>query len=456
MNKIFNFYTGFANKLLAKKNQNDLDILISTRFFLYLWSLTNIITWFYVYFSFMAFGAQSPVTWGGAICTIIMSFTPFIFKLTQSFTIAGLQISLSGLVFQVLFCVYSGGIFSPAAIWLAIHPVILSFFGSFRIIIFSVLLNVVIIIILFFYGYLEMLPANVLPDFYRYALIVSSYVGLDVLVAAFMITAIRINAEQKAELRKANDLTEKKSQNIQNLVVILVHDISNSLSKILGRTMVMKQKMLINDEKNIIELPMGQKDGFNKIMNAAENINQIIDNVRNLYATELGKTNIVLSKFDLLSIFNVIKENYVEKLEEKNIEFKYLASSTGIMIESNHALFTHQILGNLVSNAIKFSRLNAEILFEVQSTEKKIVIIISDNGIGIPKEMQHKLFELKGATTRAGTSGELGTGFGLPIVKAYVERLGGTILVESRCSDEYSTDTGTKFILEFPQLNTEY
>jgi signal transduction histidine kinase len=56
---------------------------------------------------------------------------------------------------------------------------------------------------------------------------------------------------------------------------------------------------------------------------------------------------------------------------------------------------------------------------------------------------------MKASTTRPGTSGEKGTGFGLPIVKAYVEKLEGKISVVSTTAEESMHSHGTTFILEF-------
>ena len=70
-------------------------------------------------------------------------------------------------------------------------------------------------------------------------------------------------------------------------------------------------------------------------------------------------------------------------------------------------------------------------------------VIIKDFGIGIPKEIMPHLFDFSSSTSRSGTAGETGTGFGLPLAKMFIDKFDGEITVKS---DGYS---GTTFILKF-------
>ena len=91
-----------------------------------------------------------------------------------------------------------------------------------------------------------------------------------------------------------------------------------------------------------------------------------------------------------------------------------------------------QILINLVANAIKYN--NKEIAeIEIQVTEEPLLYNISvrDNGPGISKENQHKIFEIFEVLGNYDQYGETGNGIGLATVKKLVLALGGTIYVES-------------------------
>lgn len=411
MTNRFHFYDELANKLLAKKNQDSLAILTKTRSLLFLWTATTIVMWFYVLYCFMAYGTKSPVSWGGLICTIIHSFTPFIFKLTQSFSIAGLNLSLSGLCFQVLFCLYSGGIFSPAAIWLTFHPVILGFFGSTGLIIFSVSLNFILVMLLFTLGHLGMLPANSLPDVYRNSMIITSYVGLDILVAAFTITAIRINTQKNNELSKIKDLTE-------NLLRILCHDINNPLTIITNSS-----KSLESEDPEIVQRSIG------RIKRAGDDIHKITTSVGSWMAHKDGKMLYLPQRIPIQDVVDHIHFSFEDKLKEKDLVLKIDLLDCAIDLIGDRTAILYQIFNNIISNAIKFSFVNSVIDISIRLEGDNACIKFRDHGVGVKLEKIDKIFSPYDRTTSKGTNDEIGTGFGLPIVAAVTERMNGKIFM---------------------------
>jgi signal transduction histidine kinase len=62
---------------------------------------------------------------------------------------------------------------------------------------------------------------------------------------------------------------------------------------------------------------------------------------------------------------------------------------------------------------------------KIQESKEQVLITIQDYGLGMPESIRENLFDATKKTTRLGTAGERGTGFGMPIVKSYVEKLGG-------------------------------
>ncbi|MBT4792453.1 MAG: ATP-binding protein, partial [Halobacteriovoraceae bacterium] len=103
------------------------------------------------------------------------------------------------------------------------------------------------------------------------------------------------------------------------------------------------------------------------------------------------------------------------------------------------------ILYNLMSNAIKYSKEGGEIIFNSEILNSKLTILIQDFGIGIPETEQKQLFS---RFFRAANASNIeGTGLGLHIVKKYLDILGGKITFES------TENEGTKFILTIPMNN---
>ena len=109
-------------------------------------------------------------------------------------------------------------------------------------------------------------------------------------------------------------------------------------------------------------------------------------------------------------------EVFGKSLDRKDISIEcrhYLRDNTAVI--ANEFFLLNSVINNLMSNAIKFSLPGGKIILETYDNEDHAVIEIKDNGIGIPREMISHLFSVEKPTTRLGTAGEQGTGFGLPL-----------------------------------------
>ncbi len=112
---------------------------------------------------------------------------------------------------------------------------------------------------------------------------------------------------------------------------------------------------------------------------------------------------------------------------------------------NGHALRLEQALVNLLDNAVKFNRQGGEARIESGSTEDgQVCISVTDNGSGIPSDDLPRIFERFYRVDKARSRAVGGTGLGLSIVKHVVERMNGTIKVESRLGK------GTTFTILLP------
>ena len=98
------------------------------------------------------------------------------------------------------------------------------------------------------------------------------------------------------------------------------------------------------------------------------------------------------------------------------------------------------ILRNLISNAIKFTNTNGNIIVGVTESNDLFEFYVQDSGIGISEEDQNKLFRIDIHHSEIGTNNEKGTGLGLILCAEFVEKHNGTIWVESEMGK------GSKFI----------
>ncbi|MGY4540040.1 signal transduction histidine kinase [Mucilaginibacter sp. UYNi724] len=176
------------------------------------------------------------------------------------------------------------------------------------------------------------------------------------------------------------------------------------------------------------------------IKNASKNLTNILNDFLSLELLETGKINPKLSEFDVVKFAEDITED-MQSLAKQEQRIEYHHTGRGRMAILNPSLLKNSII-NLISNAIKYSGPASLIEFNTTITKTELIIVIRDNGIGIPEGDQQHLFE---AFFRAHNTGNIpGTGLGLNIVSRYTELMNGTISFESKVNE------GTVFTITFP------
>lgn len=176
------------------------------------------------------------------------------------------------------------------------------------------------------------------------------------------------------------------------------------------------------------------------IKNAAKNLTNILNDFLSLELLETGRINPILSEFDLVKFAADITED-MQSLAKGGQQISYRHSGKRHLVILNPSLLKNCFI-NLISNAIKYSGHDSLIQVCTKITGSYLTIIISDNGIGIPKEDQKHLFE---AFFRAHNTGNIpGTGLGLNIVTRYTALMNGKV----RCKSEVGI--GTTFTITFP------
>lgn len=404
---------------------------------------TGILMWGYAFLAYFTISNKTPGI-VGFIVSLIHLLSPLMYRVSNNHILNSSIFIGSGIIHQSCFAYFTGGFDSSILIWLGILPMLAGVIsGRIGVILWSVITTIVV----FGFFLLEInghpFPNLISPTGH---LIAQSMIAFGWIFLSTIVIWVYVLLDEIHTL----DL-ENKNQSIQNLVFILAHDISNHLNIVMGRTQLALSKIKTGMEADKIVLPITEKANIEKIDKAARAIHSIVDNVKDLYSTELGKKEIPLESIEVNQVFNEVKDNFNEKLTYKKLELKSYTPTEQLFLNSNRGLLIHQILGNLVSNAIKFSEENDEIFLMANTEGDRIQIVVEDHGVGIPESIRHKLFDVKSKTSRAGTAGESGTGFGLPIVKVYVERLGGKIEVQSTTKEE-NENSGTKFIIEFPRV----
>jgi signal transduction histidine kinase len=154
---------------------------------------------------------------------------------------------------------------------------------------------------------------------------------------------------------------------------------------------------------------------------------------------EIGKERADLV-WELRDVVRFYKRSKLGKT--KNIQFTSAAEQIYLRIDSMKFL---QVINNLISNALKFTADHGYIGLHAEELENTVLITVTDNGIGIPEELQAGLFDHLPETLRPGLKGEESGGFGMGIIKAIVELHQGKIWFKSKIG------VGTTFYIELPK-----
>ncbi len=229
-----------------------------------------------------------------------------------------------------------------------------------------------------------------------------------------------------------------KNEELKSLVRVLSHDLSNPISV----TMAYAQKGIAScKSKEHQDLA----SYFERILRSAGAQVEIIDHIKAMRAIQDGKTSLTMARVGLFDIIKQCEATFEQALHEKNLKLKYNDDHVkNCSVIAEPSSLRHNVVNNLISNAIKFSHPGCTITIDVTATETDVRMTIADQGIGIPKDILPSLFRADKPTSRPGTKGERGTGYGLPLAHAYVEKYGGAITVDSQTEHESPQRHGTR------------
>lgn len=157
------------------------------------------------------------------------------------------------------------------------------------------------------------------------------------------------------------------------------------------------------------------------------------------------KSRIELEAISIHEVFDELAFMFQQGLDAKHLTLNTKIDSDSLWVIASRSSLIHQVLGNILSNAIKFSPDSSSIDLTAREMGDGVELSIRDYGVGIPQHLLLKIFDSKTVTTRQGTGGEKGTGFGLPLAASWVQAFGGEVRVFSKGSSEGSLSVGTEF-----------
>ena len=218
--------------------------------------------------------------------------------------------------------------------------------------------------------------------------------------------------------RLKQEHTEEKVRFFTNTA----HDIRTSL------TLIKAPVEELSKEKNLTE---SGKYYLNLAIEQARQLTSVVTQLMDFQKVDVGKEHLLLSMTDIVILVSNRRIMLASFAKSKNIELVFVPdreSYTTAVDESK----MEKIIDNLITNAIKYSHNNGQIQIDLKSDDKKWMLQVKDNGIGISKKAQRQLFKEFYRGDNAINSKVVGSGIGLLLVKNYVAIHGGNISCSSQ------------------------
>lgn len=242
------------------------------------------------------------------------------------------------------------------------------------------------------------------------------------------------NAKDKANYMaaRAEAANTAKSAFLANMS----HELRTPLNSIIGFS-----DILLDDTAGVLNNK--QRRYVNNVSNSGKHLLDVINDILDISKIEAGKMELSIQAISLHDTIDEVLTACSSLAVKKGIEFVLDINCDKDLIKADK-LRLEQILYNLISNAIKFSPAESKVEVSVNDDGRKTLFRITDQGEGISKADQKKLFTVFGQLDNANNKRYEGTGLGLAIVKKLVEMHNGSVWVKSEIGK------GSTFFFEIP------
>jgi signal transduction histidine kinase len=253
--------------------------------------------------------------------------------------------------------------------------------------------------------------------------------------------------EQQVPIRSADELGElaqafnqmsadlvRSNQSRHQMTVDIAHDLRNPLTVIGGYLESLQDGKL---------KPTPER--FETMQAEVQHLQRLVDDLRTLSLADAGELALRRQSIAPGELLAQVVKVYLHQAEQQKITLKVEVEPALPEISLDPERM-QQVLGNLVSNALRYTPEGGEIRLSAKQVEGNLVAGVTDNGSGISPEILPHIFErsYRGDSSRSGNE----SGLGLAIAKSIVELHGGSLQVESKLGE------GSQFIIEIPFFNS--
>lgn len=251
------------------------------------------------------------------------------------------------------------------------------------------------------------------------------------------------------DLQKANDTLKQLDQLKDDFVSITSHELRTPMTAIRSYAW-----MALN--RPDIPLSEKMKKYLSRTLASTERLINLVNDLLNLSRIEAGKVAITPKVFSIIDLTNEVLEEVKAKADEKGIQLLIMSGTVPTVFADEDKV--HQVLLNLIGNSLKFTPHSGKIVIKFFVDGITVDTSVTDNGPGISREDQSRLFEkfgrLDSSYTAAATSG--GSGLGLFICKSLIHLMHGQIWASSQglgrgATFTFSLPIASKEVLSQPE-----
>jgi signal transduction histidine kinase len=244
--------------------------------------------------------------------------------------------------------------------------------------------------------------------------------GVDYITKPFHVEEVlaRVRAhitlqDQRRRIAQLNDLKDE-------LLRIVSHDLKNPISTILGYAQLMQDEGVSTHCADYLE----------RIIQSANFMLTLVSDLLVLSQAE-GDFPLTLHQVDLRGLVSACAVNHEFAARSKGVQLACVMAETPLIVAVDELRF-NQVVSNLLSNAVKYTQAGGQIEVRVYPSGDQAVVEVADTGLGIPADDIPHIFDKFFRVNRREHMAQSGTGLGLPIAKALIEKHGGRITVSSQ------------------------
>jgi two-component system phosphate regulon sensor histidine kinase PhoR len=231
---------------------------------------------------------------------------------------------------------------------------------------------------------------------------------------------------------KQKRLAEMKNDFVNNMT----HELKTPISTISLASQMLNDRSIPDEQKNLGHISR-------IIQTESKQLGYQVERVLQMAIFDHGELKMKIESLDLHDIIETVAQNFLLQMDKRGGKLLFLPEADQAVVSGDQVHLTN-VFSNLLENAMKYTTRNPEITISTHNENDTVVVSVTDNGIGISKEDQKRIFDKFYRVPTGNVHNVKGFGLGLSYVKLIVEEHGGTIRIKSE------TNKGSRFDIQLP------